>query len=55
MVGFQINYQTEAVLGEELDIFLALDSTDPNSRYIEGRNAAGGNCFISRIEFTAED
>ena len=51
IVGFQINYQTEAVLGEELDLFLASDPTDENGWYLEGRNAAGGNCFISRIEF----
>ena len=51
IVGFQINYQTEAVLGEELDLFLASDPMDENSWYIEGRNAAGGNCFLSRVEF----
>lgn len=51
IVGFQINYQTEAVLGEELDLFLASDPEDENGWYLEGKNAAGGNCFISRVEF----
>lgn len=46
---FRINYQTEAVLGEELDIYFAVDPIDPNSYYLEGRNADGGNCFLSRI------
>lgn len=46
--GFQINYQTEAVLGEELELYLAPDPTDNGGYYIEGRNAAGGKCFVCR-------
>lgn len=45
---FRINYQTEAVLGEELQLYLATDPENPNAYYIEGRNAAGGNCFVCR-------
>lgn len=48
VAGFQINYQTEAVLGEELALSVADDPTDPNSYYVEGKNAAGGNCFICK-------
>lgn len=46
--GFQINYQTEAVLGEELALSLAPDPIESNQYYIEGKNAAGGNCFICK-------
>lgn len=47
--GFQINYQTEAVLGEELELYLA--PGDPQCLFLEGRNAAGGNCFVCKLEF----
>lgn len=48
--GFKINYQTEAVLGEELVLYLA-HAPEEDSLYLEGRNAAGGNCFVCKLEF----
>ena len=48
LAGFRINYQTEAVLGEEVILSVARDPEDKNSYYIEGKNAAGGNCFLCR-------
>jgi len=46
--GFQINYQTEATLGEEIELSLATDPEQKGAYYIEGKNAAGGNCFICK-------
>lgn len=50
MKGFQINYQSEAVLDETVTIAYASDP-DGEGAYIEGRNAAGGNCFLCRFVF----
>ncbi len=46
--SFQINYQTEAVLGEDVELCVAADPDASDTFYIEGRNAAGGNCFICK-------
>lgn len=53
---FQINYQSEAVLGDELELYLAPDPAEAASEgadhlYLEGRNAAGGNCFVCKLSF----
>lgn len=52
--AFQINYQAEALLGEELALYLAPDPAEPDSLYLEGRNAAGGNCFVCKLSFAPE-
>ncbi len=53
--AFRINYQTEAVLGEELELYLAADPADPDVIYIEGKNTAGGNCFLCRLNFVTNN